>query len=215
MTPVRVTFTMRTPMVIPYADKHLDALLSWAAVQKAEFGGHEDPWLVQHDIGVQRHVVGTQWCFQASLLNFDWLGERSQLHYIKSSKLEDFADAQMDGLLDRRPFFDGRRGSTKAGSYLAPIRWAKAVTGYAIVEDMARFQGLLPWVTHIGKLRHKDWGAVASFVIAEDTEADVLWRRRNLPVASPFASEHAPAAAGLVSPYWKRENHTDVLVYVG
>ncbi len=215
MTPVRVTFEMRTPLVIPYADKHFDALLSWAAVQQAEFNGHDDPWKTQHDIGVAKHMVGDDWCFEAGHLEYDWTGERSQLHYIKRSKLEDYADAYMDGLLDRRPAFDAGRGATKAGSYLVPIRWAKTVTGYAMVNDMERFGSLLPWITHIGKLRHKDSGAVSAFSVSEDPVAKTRWLQRNLPKGSGVASSHAPAVGGLVSPYWKREAHKEILAFCG
>jgi len=213
MTPVRVTFSLRTPVVIPYTDKHLDALLSWAAVQKAEFEGHDDPWTLQHDIGVEKHECSQAWCFKAGLLTFDWVGERNQLHYIKRSKLEDYADAHMDGLLDRRPAFDAGRGSTKAGSYFAPTRWVKSVTGFAVVRDMHRFEELLPWVTHIGKLRHKDYGAVSSFSVDIDPAAMHLWSQRNLPPDSDQATRHVPAAGALASPYWKRENHREVLAF--
>lgn len=215
MTPVRVTFALRTPLVIPYTDKHFDALLSWAAVQKAEFEGHDEPWAKQHDIGIAKHFGAQDWCFQAGLVTFDWIGERNQLHYIKRSKLEDYADAHMDGLLDRRPAFDAGRGSTKAGSYFAPIRWAKTATAYAVVEDSSRFESLLPWITHIGKLRHKDYGAVSSYSVDCDPTALEVWGKRNLPIGSDRAAQHAPSVGGLVSPYWKRVNHTEILAFVG
>jgi CRISPR type IV-associated protein Csf3 len=215
MEPVCVTFQMRTPLVIPYCDKHLDAVLSWAAVQRAEFNGEDNPWDHQHDIGVARHSVGSSWCFKASLLEFEWVGERGQLHYIKRSKLEDYADAHMDGLLDRRPAFDGQRGSTKAGSYLVPTRWARSIKAYAMVQDMVIFKRTLNWVTHIGKLHHKDQGAVAGVEVVSDPEALARWSVRNLPVGSSEAKQHAPTVGGLVSPYWKRENHEQVMGFVG
>lgn len=215
MTPVRITFQMRTPMVIPSTGKHLDALLSWAAVRRAEFHGHDDPWSAQHDIGLAKHVVGDHWCFMASVMQFDWAGERGQLHYIKRSKLEDYADAHMVGLLDRRPAFDAQRGLTKAGSYLLPVRWAERATAYAVVEDMDKVYMLLNWVTHIGKLHHKDMGAVASTAIEDDVRASDFWSMRNLPVGSPMAKRHAHGIGGLTAPYWKRENHVAVCAYVG
>lgn len=215
MEPICVTFQMRTPVVIPNVDKHLDAVLSWAAVQRAEYQGENNPWHHQHNIGVARHVVGDAWCFQASLMDFEWVGERGQLHYIKRSKLEDYADAHMDGLLDRRPTFDGQRGSTKAGSYLVPIRWAKSIKAYAMVEDMTLFERTLNWVSHIGKLHHKDHGAVASYAIVSDSAAQERWSVRNLPLGSPAATRHAPAVGGVISPYWKRETHDQIMAYVG
>lgn len=215
MTPVKVTFLMRTPLVVPTTAKHLDALLSWAAVQEADFADHDEPISMQHDTGIAKHHVGTAWCFMASCLEYEWLGEADQLHYIKRSKLEDFAGAWCDGLLNKRPYFDGARGTTKAGSYLQPIRQANRVSAYAVVDDMKRFEQLMNWVTHIGKLAHKDWGAVRSFEIAHDDQALSSWSKRNLPVESPFAIGAPRMMGGLVSPYWKRENHCVVAANQG
>ncbi len=215
MEPVCVTFGMRSPVVVPYGGKHLDAVMSWAAVRRAEFNGESDPWEFQHEIGVARHTAGGEWCFMASLLEFDWIGPRGQLHYIKRSKLEDYVDAHMDGLLDRRPAFDGQRGATKAGSYLVPTRWAKAVKAYAVVENMETFKKSLNWVTHIGKLHHKDHGAVATVTVSNDETAFEKWSTRNLPSESPAATQHAQTVGGLRSPYWKRENHTLVMAFAG
>lgn len=203
---------MRTPMVVPTTGKHLDALLSWASVQEADFFGDLDPIAKQHDLGIAKHHVGDQWCFMASQVSYEWKGESSQLHYIKRSRLEDYVAAWDSGLLRKRPYFDGQRGSTKAGSYLQPLRWAETVTGFAIVEDMQRFEQLLQWVTHIGKLGHKDHGAVRSFTVDQDESATGHWVKRNLPVGSEFAAGLPLTVGGLVSPYWKRENHLAIAV---
>jgi CRISPR type IV-associated protein Csf3 len=215
-TPVRVEFTLRTPMVVPTTGKHLDALLSWAAVMQADFQGSADPVAAQHAIGVARHQVDNhQWCFMASLLEIDWLGEPDQLHYIKRSKLSDFANAWDDGLFRKKPYFDGSRGSTKAGSYLQPIRWVSKIVGYAMVEDMERFKELLPWITHIGKLAHKDFGAVFAAQVIEDEQATAAWLQRSLPADSPLCTvRHVPAVGTLHSPYWKRENFQNVSMFL-
>ena len=44
--PVRVSFTFRTPMVVPKTGLHLDALLSWAAMSRAEFLAQQQMYLV-------------------------------------------------------------------------------------------------------------------------------------------------------------------------
>lgn len=212
MTPVRITFTLRTPMVVPSVDKALDGPLSWAAVRQAEFEDVEDPLTLQHDIGIAKHVVGDQWCFMASNLAVDWVGDPGQVHYIKRSRLEDYVEAWDSGLLTKRPAFDGLRGLTKAGSFLAPVRWAKTVSGYAVIADMDRLNAVLPWVTHIGKLWHRDYGAVEKFNVTVDPAANEQWMRRNLPLASPAALNHATGSGALVSPYWMRKNHQSVAV---
>ena len=211
-TPVRITFTMRTPMVVPRVDKPLDALLSWAAVQQADFEGNEDPISMQHDIGLAKHTVGEQWCFMASNVTIDWYSPPSVVHYVKRQRLEDYVEAWDSGLLSKRPYFDGQRGSTKAGSYVLPTRWASTVSAFAVVEDMERLNALLPWVTHIGKLHHKDFGAVRSVEVVTDDTARTEWAWRNLPAGSDMARGHHASVGGLKSPYWRRDRHLEVLV---
>ena len=214
-TPVRIEFELRTPMIVPTTGKHLDALLSWAAVQQADYSGSDDPIALQHHTGLARHRVGDDWCFMASLLEYEWVGEPDQVHYIKRSRLEDYAGAWDAGLFRKKPYFDGARGATKAGSYLQPMRWARKITGFAMVEDMDRVKDLLPWITHIGKLSHKDFGAVSGFELREDVAAQVAWRKRALPAKSPLAMDHVRAIGALVSPYWQRENFKQVAMFCG
>ena len=213
LIPVRIEFELRTPMIIPSTGKHLDALLSWAAVQEADFHGHENPIAVQHDIGLARHEVGDQWCFMSSLLDITWQGEPLRVHYIKRSKLDDYVNAWDDGLFKKAPGFDSQRRATKAGSFLQPVRWVKKVVGYAMVHDLDRVQRLLPWVTHIGKLAHKDYGAVNRFELQEDPVAEQAWTHRFLPMDSPLRRpNHAPAIGALAAPYWKRENFVELAI---
>lgn len=212
MKPVRVTFKLRTPMVIPSVDKSLDSLLSWAAVRQAEFNDASDPLQMQNNTGLMQHSVGSDWCPMASNLTYDWIGDPYQAHYIKRSKLEDYTDAWMSGLLTKRPYFDGARGVTKAGSYLQPIRWVRSLTAFAVVEDMQRFEDLLPWVTHIGKLHHRDYGAVSAVTCVPDSDAGVKWAQRNLPKGSSFASAHVQGIGALRSPYWDQKNHVEIAI---
>lgn len=210
LTPVKVTFTLRTPMVVPNVDKFLDALLSWAAVQQAEFEDEPDPIALQHHIGIAKHHVGDQWCFMAGKMAYDWIGDPLEVHYIKRSRLSDYTDAWFDGVLNKRPYFSGSTGLTKAGSYLQPVQWVKTVSAYAVIDDMARFQELLPWVTHIGKLHHRDYGGVTSFDVTVDEAANDLWHFRNLPMGSPMAKDHIRGIGSLVSPYWSRMQHQEI-----
>jgi len=214
LTPVRIEFRLRTPMVVPSTGKHLDALLSWAAVQQAEFEGALDSLGRQYDIGLARHHAGNQWCFMASLLDISWRGNLDYVHYIKRSKPQDYVDAWDAGLFNRKkPGYNMLAGSTKAGSYIQPLRWVDRLTGYAMAEDMDRVRQLLPWVTHIGKLIHKDYGAVSSFSVEVDEKARQEWPRRFLPVCSPQKTPaHVPAAGTLSPPYWKREKFEEILI---
>jgi CRISPR type IV-associated protein Csf3 len=212
MVAVRVEFTLRTPMIEYAGSKTLDALWAWAAVKRAQFEGVEDAWAHQHSTGIAIHRTGEQWCPMASELEVQWADVQQPVHYIKRQKLESYATAWTDGLLKKRPAFDAARGSTKAGSYFASARWTSKVQGWAMVEDMALFESLLHWVTHIGKLHHKDFGAVREATIVQDQEALQRWMMRPLPIGSDAAtSDHVPVMGGLRSPYWMRSNFVPVL----
>jgi CRISPR type IV-associated protein Csf3 len=202
-------------MVVPSTDKPLDAVLSWAAVRRADYEGQADPWSMQHNIGVRRHAVGQQWCFMAGNMLIEWDGPMDSIHYIRRARLEDHVQAWSQGLVSTRPPFDAQRGPTKAGSFVQPIRWVRQIRAFAVVDDMDRFKSLLPWVSHIGKLWHKDFGAVASFALEHDATATERWQQRNLPIGSECATAHVPAVGSLVAPYWKAENHGQVLAFAG
>lgn len=216
MTPVRVEFILRTPMVVSPTVKTLDALLAWAAVRRADFQGTLTSWEVQHETGLAKHIVGESWCPMASDLQIEWQSEPEQVHYIKRQSMANYANAWIDGVLKKRPSVDTSRSDTKAGSYVQQTRWVKGIRAFAMVEDMRLFSSMMPWVTHIGKLHHRDYGAVKSFAITEDASAMSLWVRRPLPPDSPFAtSDHVMAMGAIKSPYWKREEHAPVLAICG
>lgn len=213
-TPIKVTFRLRTPMVVPSTQKSLDSLLSWARVNMAEYHGHDNPWINQHDIGVGVHQVGEDWCHMASNLIYTWASEHDQIHYTKKQSIGEYADAWQALVLKKRPSFDGTSGLTRAGTYMHPIRWVERIEAFAMVADMDHFRQLLPWITHIGKLHHKDYGAVCGFDMVESPEAQMHWANRILPVGSSEAKDHADGVGCLRSPYWKRENFQRVLIPV-
>lgn len=213
MKALRVEFTLRTPMVVPSTGKTLDAVLAWAAVRREEFYGNPNSWAAQHDTGVARHVVGEQWCPMASTLEAEWASEPEQLSYIRRQKVEDYANAWLDGVIKKAPRIDTSSGHMKAGLFFQPIRYTSVVRAWVVVDDEAQFTALLPWVTHIGKLWHKDCGAVRRFEVFDDEAAVERWRNRPLPLHSPCAGEsHVQAMGALQAPYWKRENHQVVLM---
>lgn len=212
MKPFRVEFTFRTMLVEPTADKTLDAVLSWAAVQRADFAGELDPRAAQHDLPLEREAVDQHWCFKASNIAFEWDESvpRTEIHYTKHSLRTEYADAWMSGLFVKKPFHDGTRGLTKAGLYVHPVRWAKRAVAYG-VGDLQKLRALLPWVTHLGKLHSKDYGAVKAWRLDEDATALEMWSKRPLPIGSGSAMHHAPAMGALRSPYWLRETFQEIL----
>lgn len=213
--PVRVEFELRTPMVVDATLKTLDAVMAWAAVRRADFHGSLDPWAEQDATGIAAHRVGAQWCPMASALQVQWDGPAKGEHYTRRQNAADFERAWSAGLLTKRPVFDVQRGITKAGSYTQQIRWTRLITAWAMLDNQNAFEDVLGWATHIGKLWHKDFGAVATARVVEDQAACQQWANRPLPVTSPAATlAHVPAVWALSSPYWDRARHTEVLMPV-
>ncbi len=84
------------------------------------------------------------------------------------------------------------------------------------VGDIDALRLLMPNLTHIGKLRRRDCGAVADWLIEHDDSALELWSQRPLPADSPFAKPetHAVSLGALVGPNWARRNFVEVMTPV-
>lgn len=211
--PFKLTLYLRTAMVEPAMQKPLDAILSWAAVQRAELQGADDPISVQHDLPLARHETARGWCFKASNLEFDFSNtSRSYLNETKRANIADYANAYLQGGLTKKPVIDVARGTTKAGFYMHPLRHPHEITAWG-VGDIEALTLLMPYVTHIGKLRRRDCGAVAHWTIDRHRSALELWSQRPLPADSPFAKPdtHATSMGALVGPYWSRKNFTEIM----
>lgn len=217
MQGVRVTFQLRMPMVVPSTDKPLDTVMSWAAVRMAQSMDVDDPFAVQHDIGIAKHGTGDDWCFMASNMEIQWSEiAAEQLHYIKRQSVDQYLDPYMQGLFKKKPSIDTSRGHTAAASLFQHVRWVKQIQAWAVVDDMERFKEVLHHVTHIGKLHHKDWGAVQAVVVDADESAHDRWMFRSLPMASPLkTANHVSAIGALNSPYWDRQKHREIAVFAG
>ena len=103
MKPLRIAWQLATPIIVPDAPIHLDSVLSWARVDEATQAGEADPLAFQHDLPLERLTTPSSWCFKASWLTFDWVGEPRLFHYARRSDPTEFADACSVGLLSRRP----------------------------------------------------------------------------------------------------------------
>lgn len=208
---VRVEFLLRTPMVVPATALHFDALVSWAAMVQADQRGL-DGISLRHNTGLAKHVHKGQECPMASLVEFDFATAENNMHYIKSIRMADLTNATAEGLFARAPTYDSQRGAGKAGMFNAQTRWVKRAVAFAVVEDMDVFTQLLPRITHIGKLRHWDFGAVANVQCVDDESARARWTQRALPVGSQFAGNHAVSVGALQSPYCRKSLHTEVMM---
>ena len=215
--PLRVTFHLATPIVVPTFDKTLDAVLSWARVQQATAQGHADPISLQHDLPVARHLptVEQDWCFKASNLEYHWCGDRFMTFRIKRQKLTDYVDAFSSGVLRKPPAVDSTRGVTAAGLYETARRPCDQIKAWCIGDPQA-LRELLRQVTFLGKMHARGAGQVQQIDVDEDDHALVAWTNRSLPVSSPLLAADGAGRSDMLgalrAPYWKRENFQVVKV---
>lgn len=204
MEPLVVRLRLVTPIAVPSYDRAFDALLSWAKVRLAEEAGEEDPISHQHDLPLERHECGGQWCFKASNMLHDWSGDRYMTHRVKKQSLDDYTKRWQDGVIRKRPVLDLQRGSTKAGLYEIAMRQCDIATAWCI-GDRKGIEILLARLTHYGKLASRGAGRIVSFVVERDDTAIDRWKQRVLPAESEFAkddSRYATTVSTLQAPYW-------------
>lgn len=211
--PFRLTLTLRTPMVEPTMFKPMDGVLSWAAVQRAQYDDLADPVGEQHNLPLERHASGDEWCFKISNIEFDWIGQLGSTCYFRRQTVREYADAWMNGVLKKASRIDTTKGKFKAGVFVQTLRAVSEARAWG-VGNIAALEALMPYVTHLGKLHHRDHGAVASWRVERDASALSRWARRPLPKTSPFADAdtYAPSIGALRAPYWLRAEHTEVMM---
>lgn len=211
MTPLRITWRLLTPVVVPDSPIHLDGLLSWARVQEAMEAGDNiaDPFEHQHDIPLERLSTDLGWCFKASWLRFNWSGQPRTLHYVRRSEPVELATAFREGLLGKRqPQWQGATGHTKGYSLVLQERLVDQAEAFAIGEP-ERISQLLQRISSLGKLRRLAKGLVSSVDVQRIELAHCQWWMRNLPADFDQPPKQCALSLGrLFSPYWSSQRGT-------
>ena len=156
----------------------------------------------QHDLPLERLTTPSGWCFKASWLNFDWAGESRIFHFARRSDPTEFVEAFSEGLLSKKPRWDGASGSTKGYSLMLQERLASHATAYAIGDEDG-VRDLLRRVSSLGKLRRLSKGLIVDVVVEEIDSPACLWHLHNLPTDSEERDGiYAYASGCLAAPYW-------------
>lgn len=236
---LRVQMRLRSPIVVWPGDKTMDAPLSWAAVEQARYRGDADPVAAMHNLGLAWYQTPTQRCCKASVIDIVVAREAvsgapalypSPYPYIKFQNSRTYSRAWSSGLVKKRPpRFDGQRGSTVAGMFVEHVLLADELVAYVVADGLAgldRLLELLPYLTHIGKLRRLDLGALASIHLTVDKAAHQRWADRPLPIdaqpdevgrdgAAGADQAHAvQAIAALDGPNYDRRRHVPTLRFL-
>lgn len=211
--PFRVDWELCTPMIVPDAPIHLDALLARARVDSDAVLALDDPYSTQHNLPLEKFQVDQDWCFKASRLFLVGVGPTVQYHQVRRANVTMWREAADRGLFKRDPPFDPARGISKAVSILLPMRMMIHAHAWG-VGNIVEVQLLLNRIHSLGKLKRRSSGTIKSCVVTACGGDDCLWHLRNLPLASPRlpSVSYSTSLGCLRSPYWKKENNLAILV---
>lgn len=220
MKPLRVTFTMTTPMVIPGHPIHLDALLARVAVDNAHASpdtAFSEAIKAQETLPFQKwtHAEHTGYCASCLYLRQPDPAPAMR-HMFTRPEIDLFAKARRNGHPVRKNHFPQGTGAYKLFALKIPVRrYAEAVAW--CIGDPQAVLGLASQVPSIGKLARNQHGTVHSVKVEDDPKALQRWKRRNLPHGADTDNEvsYFPAAAAVFPPYWKRPNFIAALTPAG
>ncbi|MYM92615.1 type IV CRISPR-associated protein Csf3 [Duganella vulcania] len=220
MQPLRLEWTLSTPMVVGAHPLHLDALVAYAVTEEALRTGMVVSGPISdiaRDLPLQREEQAGQWCWKASALRRA-AGPHSTRFWTRKTDPYDYATRAQTGQLEGRfkapmkPYaakIDTQRGLLKQQFKFFPVQQIQTVTAWCI-GDLNRLEELLHpdsgFVTNLGGKGRMGFGKVRSFLIESDDAALMKWAERVLPWAHEGA---LPVRLAIRPPYWDVANLAD------
>lgn len=205
--PLRITFTLGSPMVEPEDPIHLDALLAWASVDKAREAGDTSPLDAQNALPLSRIERGDQWCWQASWISCTPVERFQPSHTLKVCR-EHAAMMRRTGIL-RTSFkvTDTSRGFTKAGLYSCSLLVVNQAIAYC-VGNREEIASLLSRLHGLGKRTRAGAGDILGIDVEPDEDAIEYSFQRNLPW--PEAEDYVVVEGNVMAPYWDKTTFNSV-----
>lgn len=227
MEPLRLTWTLATPLASGAFPIHLDALVAYAVTEDALRAG-ADPALkvreLSNDLPLQRaNGEAGAWCWKASALRGKTRAHSMRM-WVRKTDPCDLADRidrnQIVGRWRRAakdangrevfaPFayaIDLQRGVLKNHFQFFPVRHVHTLEAWCIGDRDRLLELLDPsagLITGIGPRVRSGFGRVLAFSIERDEVAEQHWMQRVLPWEAPgtvaIQAAHKP-------PYWAPEN---------
>jgi CRISPR type IV-associated protein Csf3 len=203
-------------MAIPNHPVHLDALLAYAAVSRAEAEGiaFSEAIAAQDRLPLQKWKHNGSEGYCASCLYLQEPAESPfQTSITSRPELDLFAEARRNGHKVGKNTFPVGTGAFKQFQIKIPRRSYKGATAWCIGIP-EQITDLLGDLLAIGKFARNAFGRIHSVAVEPDSEAAQRWMRRNLPEGANLDPEatYFPAAAATYPPYWKREHFQGALV---
>lgn len=211
MQPLKIVWEFASPVAARTYPLHLDALLAWAMVNRAEMmGGHPCPYSEQDVLPLERS--GEVW--KASQLVFTPASEPYLLPFIRKASIVEFAaDSGFRYEAGKKNKFSIGTGKYKAFDLRLHVQPMKGAVAWC-VGDRGRIEDLLKDVTSLGKWHMKGQGRVKRcghdlvMTVQEcPKDEEENWRLRVLPKNSGLelaGVEYWPVMAVCSAPYWDR-----------
>ncbi|WP_258570045.1 type IV CRISPR-associated protein Csf3 [Burkholderia sp. MBR-1] len=233
MVPLRLTWTLETPMVAGAHPLHLDALIAYAIVEEAIRAtgtagagtGMRDATvreLADSPLPLEREARGDAWCWKASaVVPVGDPGPHSMRFWTRKTDAYDMAHRIEAGQIEGRYRFplkpyaykvDTVRGLFKQQFKFFPVRQIEQVQAWCVGDEDRLLDLLAPetgYVTHLGSKGRMGYGRIGTLHIEQDPTAGERWKRRVLPWPHDGAELVQMATR---PPYWAIENR--VAAYV-
>jgi CRISPR type IV-associated protein Csf3 len=218
LKPLKLTWTLATPIVVSAYPLHLDALIGFALAAE---GQQRDlaSWDMNAKLNLplERAQKGELQCWKASALLPTEPGEHSMRFWTCKSDPYDYAKRLEAGQLDvttkfpLKPYgivFDQQRGTFKQMFKWTPVRSVKQVLAWCI-GDLDRIAELLApesgFISYLGARTRMGYGRITDFNIEIDESANDSWKSRVLPWEEAGCIE---VEAATEPPYWELNNRT-------
>lgn len=205
MQPLCIEWRFCSPLVLPSDHPvHLDALLAYACVARAERAGSEDPLSAQEDLPLAQE--GGVW--KASQLVFEPYTTPGLFNMVRRFDPDALAAAKGVIFDTRKNKFESGTGKFRAFAMRYPYQWMERAQAWCF-GDPEKIEDLLGELTHIGKLARNGFGKVTKRTVSVVSEPQAeLWRLRAIPCDRQMelsGASYAPRPYRLRPPYWMRE----------
>lgn len=223
MQPLRLEWTLATPMVAGAHPLHLDALAAYAVTERSLRDGMVTQGRIAdlaNELPLQRASQLGTWCWKASALTLEG-GQHSMRYWTRKTDTDDVARRIEAGQIDGRYKFplkpyaikvDTVRGLFKQQFKFYPVRQIAKAVAWCVGDPDELGELLDPaagLVTALGAKSRMGHGRIASLEITIDERANDLWQRRVMPWP---VEGGAPVRMAVRPPYWQVENVVDAYV---
>lgn len=221
--PLKITFSLASPIVDGANLLHLDALLAWVNVN-INNDDYESIGDALDDLPLDSVEFDGMTVWKASKLTFNLRGGRLGVPVRRMfiRKTESLMIAEMKNELNM--FHDKKNSGFKAGSIgnlisngsgwsrnfqeFYPVKDCVTAVAYCIGDKKA-IEDALKHIKWLGKRGVAGSGKVTGILVEVDENANHLWKQRALPagmVKDSELSQYYPAITTVSNPYWMTTN---------